>query len=102
MKESHRARQIAFVFLFLLGIIWIVPVFWLLLSSFKSDSDFITSFANIKGPLDYLSRLIPRKWTVVNYIEMFVGGEGTNTTANILMMFQNSKHRQYSCRRKSR
>ena len=90
MKESHRARQIAFVFLFLLGIIWIVPVFWLLLSSFKSDSDFITSFANIKGPLDYLSRLIPRKWTVVNYIEMFVGGEGTNTTANILMMFKNS------------
>ena len=90
MKESHRARQIAFVFLFLLGIIWIVPVFWLLLSSFKSDSDFITSFANIKGPLDYLSRLIPRKWTVVNYIEMFVGGEGTNTTANILMMFRNS------------
>ena len=90
MKESHRARGIAFLFLLLLGIIWVVPVFWLLLSSFKTDSDFITSFANVKGPLDYLSRMIPRKWTVVNYIEMFVGGEGTNTTANILAMFQNS------------
>ena len=90
MKESHRTRGITFLFLLLLGIIWVVPVFWLLLSSFKTDSDFITSFANVKGPLDYLSRMIPRKWTVVNYIEMFVGGEGTNTTANILAMFQNS------------
>ena len=90
MKESNRAKAIAFVFLLLLGIIWVIPIFWLLLSSFKTDSDFITSFANIKGPLDYLSRMIPRKWTVVNYIEMFVGGEGTNTTANILAMFRNS------------
>ncbi|MBQ9010916.1 MAG: carbohydrate ABC transporter permease [Clostridia bacterium] len=90
MKESKRAKLIAFLFLLLLGLVWIVPVFWLLLSSFKTDSDFITSFANVKGPLDYLSRMIPRKWTVVNYIEMFVGGEGTNTTANILAMFKNS------------
>ena len=27
---------------------------------------------------------------MVNYVEMFVGGEGTNTTANILAMFKNS------------
>lgn len=90
MTYSKRAKTVALIFMIVLGIIWIVPILWLLLSSFKQDADFITSFANIKGPGDYLTRMIPRKWTVVNYIEMFVGGEGTNTTANILAMFKNS------------
>ena len=90
MTFDKKGKIIAFIFLLVLSVIWIVPILWLFLSSFKLDSDFITSFANIKGPGDYLSRLVPRKWTVVNYIEMFVGGEGTNTTANILAMFKNS------------
>jgi multiple sugar transport system permease protein len=90
MKSSKAGKRVSFAFLFLLGIVWITPVLWLILNSFKYDSDFITSFANLTGPWDYLTRLIPRKWTVVNYIEMFVGGSGTNTTANMLSMFQNS------------
>lgn len=90
MTYSKKAKTVALIFMIALGIIWIVPIVWLFLSSFKEDADFITSFANIKGPWDYLTRLIPRKWTVVNYVEMFVGGEGTNTTANILAMFKNS------------
>ncbi len=90
MKSSKAGKRVSFAFLFLLGIVWITPVLWLILNSFKYDSDFITSFANLTGPWDYLTRLIPRKWTVVNYIEMFVGGSGTNTTANMLSMFKNS------------
>lgn len=90
MAENKLTKRIAFIFLFLLGIVWIVPIFWLIINSFKYDSDFITSFANVKGPLDYVTRLWPRHWTVVNYIEMFVGGAGTNTTANLLAMFKNS------------
>jgi multiple sugar transport system permease protein len=90
MKASKKSKTIALIFMLVLGVLWITPVLWLILSSFKTDSDFITSFANLKGPIDYLKRLIPREWTVVNYIEMFVGGEGTNTTANILAMFKNS------------
>ena len=90
MTYSKKAKIIALIFMIVLGVIWIVPILWLLLSSFKQDADFITSFANIKGPGDYLTRMIPREWTVGNYIEMFVGGEGTNTTANILAMFKNS------------
>ena len=80
MKQSKRGRQIAFLFLFLLGIF----------NSFKYDSDFITSFANLKGRWDYLTRMIPRQWTGSNYTELFVGGENVNTTANIMKMFQNS------------
>ncbi len=90
MAANKLAKRIAFIFLLLLGIVWIVPIFWLIINSFKYDSDFITSFANVKGPVDYLTRLWPRQWTVANYIEMFVGGAGTNTTANLLAMFKNS------------
>lgn len=90
MAESKINRRIAFAFLFLLGIVWLVPVLWLILNSFKHDADFITSFANIKGPLDYLTRLFPREWTLENYVELFVGGENVNTTSNIGVMFRNS------------
>ena len=90
MVTGKHGKRVAAIFMILLGIIWIVPILWLIVNSFKYDSDFITSFANVKGPWDYLTRLVPRKWTVVNYIEMFVGGSGTNTTSNILAMFKNS------------
>ena len=90
MKQSKRGKQIAFLFLFLLGIFWIIPIIWLIFNSFKYDSDFITSFANLKGRWDYLTRMIPRQWTGSNYTELFVGGENVNTTANIMKMFQNS------------
>ncbi len=90
MSENKKIKTIALIFMIALGIIWIAPVAWLVLSSFKKDADFITSFANLKGSWDYLTRLIPREWTIANYIEMFIGGEGANTTANILAMFKNS------------
>ena len=90
MTTGKKGKRVAGIFMAILGILWILPIVWLILSSFKSDSDFITSFANLKGPLDYLTRLIPDKWTIRNYISVFVGGEGANTTANILPMFRNS------------
>lgn len=51
MKQSKRGRQIAFLFLFLLGIFWIIPIVWLIFNSFKYDSDFITSFCQPQRPL---------------------------------------------------
>lgn len=90
MKESKRGKLIAFLFLLILGICWIEPILWLITNSFKFDSDFITSFADIKGPLDYLTRLIPKEWTISNYTELFFGGENVNTNANIGKMFYNS------------
>lgn len=90
MTAGKKGRTIALVLMILLGIVWIVPILWLILNSFKTDSDFITSFANVKGPLDYLNRITPREWTIINYIELFVGGKGANTASNILAMFKNS------------
>lgn len=90
MKVSRFDKRIAFAFLGILAFFWLMPIVWLLLNSFKTDSDFITSFANMKGPLDYVSRLWPKNFTTVNYVEMFVGGAGANTTANMLEMIKNS------------
>ncbi len=90
MTASKFDKRVAFVFLTVLAFFWLMPVVWLLLNSFKTDSDFITSFTNMTGPLDYVSRLWPRNFTTVNYVEMFVGGAGANTTANMLEMIKNS------------
>lgn len=90
MTATKTEKRIAFIFLTALAFFWLMPMVWLLLNSFKTDSDFITSFANMKGPLDYVSRLIPRNFTTINYVEMFVGGAGANTTANMLEMIKNS------------
>lgn len=88
--ESKRRRQISFLALSVLGIFWVIPIIWLILNSFKTDSDFITSFSNLRGSWDYVTRLWPKNFTFVNYVELFVGGSGANTTADILPMFKNS------------
>ncbi|MBQ7785219.1 MAG: carbohydrate ABC transporter permease [Clostridia bacterium] len=90
MAENKRGKMIAFLFLIILGVCWFEPIVWLITNSFKFDADFITSFANITGPWDYLTRLIPKTWTISNYTELFFGGENVNTNANIGLMFQNS------------
>ena len=90
MADRKRGKLFALVFLALLGVAWVVPIVWLILSSFKTDADFITSFARVSGPWDYLSRMVPRKWTLLNYAELFTGGENVNTKSNILSMFANS------------
>lgn len=90
MEASDKGRLIAGLFLLALGIFWVFPILWLLLNSFKTDSDFITSFSTLKGPLDYLARLWPKNATFVNYVEIFVGGEGANTASNMVEMFKNS------------
>jgi multiple sugar transport system permease protein len=90
MTISKSGKRIALAFLTLLMIFWLFPVLWMIINSFRTDADFITSFTNIKGPLDYLSRMVPKPYTFVNYKEMFVGGAGSNTTSNIEGMLKNS------------
>lgn len=90
MRFKSPSRAVATIFLVFLAFFWLMPIIWLMLNSFKTDSDFITSFINIKGPMDYISRLVPRNFTFINYIEIFVGGETANTTANMYTMFKNS------------
>ena len=44
----------------ILAIVWLIPVFWLILSSFRAE----------KGA--YTSSLWPQKFTIDNYIRLFV------------------------------
>ena len=90
LASGKGEKRTALLFLVVLGIIWFAPIIWLVLNSFKTDSEFITSFTMLKNRWDYLSRMIPRRWTTENYVEIFIGGSGINTTSNILMMFRNS------------
>lgn len=90
METSKSRKRLSFVFLAALGFFWVIPIIWLLLNSFKTDSDFITSFSNLKGPIDYAARLWPKNFTTVNYVELFIGGAGANTTADLLPMMKNS------------
>ena len=89
-KWKMDGKTIAFAFMGILGVFWLIPLLWMILNSFKQDSEFITSFASLNGALDYLSRLIPKEATLENYTELFFGGENINTTSDILKMFYNS------------
>ncbi len=90
MTISKLRRSLSFLGLALFGFFWTIPLVWLFLNSFKTNPEFIKSFANLKGPLDYVSRLWPQNFTLTNYIELFVGGSTVNTTSNLLPMIQNS------------
>ena len=90
MVSAKGEKRAALLFLVVLGVVWFAPIIWLILNSFKTDSEFITSFTMLKNRWDYLGRMIPRRWTTENYVEIFIGGSGINTASNILMMFRNS------------
>lgn len=69
-------RILAYIFLIALVIIWIVPLAFGILTSFKSD----TEIANMGF------RLLPINWTLSQYINIFVG----NTSTPIVRWFFNS------------
>jgi len=90
MAEQRKNRWIAFAFLIILGACWFEPIIWLITNSFRFEREFKIAFNGVTGPLDYLSRLIPKEWTITNYTELFNVGGTLNTDANLGMMFQNS------------
>ncbi|MDR2656843.1 MAG: carbohydrate ABC transporter permease [Oscillospiraceae bacterium] len=90
MTISKTERWIAFAFLTALALVWLFPLAWMIINAFRTDANFITSYTGINGPLDYLSRMIPRPFTLINFKEMFVGGGAANTTSKIDVMLKNS------------
>lgn len=90
MAEQRRSKLIAFGFMLVLGVCWFEPIVWLITNSFRFEREFKVAYTGVSGPLDYLSRLIPREWTLTNYTELFDVGGTLNTDANLGMMFQNS------------
>ena len=90
MTFSRLRRRLSFLGLFVLGFFWTIPLVWVFLNSFKTNPEFIKSFTNLKGPLDYASRLWPKQFVVTNYLDILIGAKDLNTVSNMLPMIQNS------------
>lgn len=62
-KRKRLVNILIYSFLTVLGIIWLLPIVWLIMTSFRGEPGAFTSY------------IIPKTWTLDNYIKLF-----TNTT----------------------
>ena len=76
MKFKTVEKLFAGVVLLALSVLWIIPVVWAFLTSFKSKNEIISSGFS----------LIPNKFTLANYIELL----GSNEQTPVLTWFVNS------------
>ena len=72
-----------------IGFFWIIPLFWVLLNSFRSNLEFFQAYAGFSSPTEYLRNIFPWKWTAQTYIQLFTG-EGINGSIDIFHMTINS------------
>lgn len=66
-KNKLSSRIIAFTFLLILAIIWVVPLIWGIVTSFKSESEFST--------IGF--KFLPINWVLTNYTELLVNNAST-------------------------
>lgn len=63
--RRHIANAFVYLFLIVMGFIWISPFIYLLMHSFRGGAEV------------YGSTIIPQEWTFQNYIDLFTGAGGT-------------------------
>ncbi|WP_139903122.1 carbohydrate ABC transporter permease [Clostridium thermarum] len=74
--RKNVSKVVAFIFLAFMACIWLVPIAWAILTSFKSEAEIVTN--------GY--RLLPIQWVLKNYVSIL-----TNTSsAPIIKWFFNS------------
>ncbi len=73
--KKHNGQTLAFIFLLLFSLIWLFPMAWTILSSFKSEVEIMKT--------GY--RFTPIEWVLDNYKEIFA-----SKTAPIFLWFRNS------------
>ncbi|MBX8937678.1 MULTISPECIES: carbohydrate ABC transporter permease [Enterococcus] len=76
MKKKPVTKIVAFLFLFIMAIIWILPLLYGFFTSFKSHGEIMTSGFKI----------MPAEWVLSNYSNLLVN----NTSAPLLRWFLNS------------
>lgn len=72
-----------------LALFWLIPIVWVILNSFKTNTEFITSYANFTNRWEYLRAIFPKGLNFGSYISLFTG-EGVPTVSNIDAMIRNS------------
>ena len=63
--RRHIANAFVYLFLIVMGFVWISPFIYLLMHSFRGGAEV------------YGSTIIPQEWTFQNYIDLFTGTSGT-------------------------
>lgn len=63
--RRHIANAFVYLFLIVMGFVWISPFIYLLMHSFRGGAEV------------YGSTIIPQEWTFQNYIDLFTGSGGT-------------------------
>lgn len=77
MKGKIKTPKIlAFIFLILMAMIWIVPLIWGVLTSFKSEVEILTGGFNF----------LPVEWVLTNYTQLLIN----NTSTPMVRWFLNS------------
>lgn len=76
MKKKGAAKIVSLLFLFIMAFIWIVPLFYTMISSFKSEADIQSNAFTI----------LPIHWVIGNYQDVLFG----NTSAPVAKWFMNS------------
>ncbi|WP_368263821.1 carbohydrate ABC transporter permease [Enterococcus innesii] len=76
MKKKSVSSFVAFVFLLLMTTIWLVPLLYGILTSFKSEMELMTAGFKI----------LPIEWVLTNYTELLVN----NTSTPLVRWFLNS------------
>lgn len=76
MKENKRGKRIAFILLAIVCVVWIFPLIWAVLTSFKSDTEIQKAGFS----------LLPKEWTLSNYLELLQG----NDSSPVFRWFLNS------------
>lgn len=76
MRKKISGKILAFLFLLSMAIIWLVPLLYGVLTSFKSEIELLTSG----------SKLLPIEWVLTNYTELLVN----NTSTPLVRWFLNS------------
>ncbi|GMC00024.1 carbohydrate ABC transporter permease [Enterococcus thailandicus] len=67
MKKKSMSKLMAFCFLLVMGIVWMIPLLYGVLTSFKSEMELMT--AGFK--------LLPIEWVLTNYTELLVNNSST-------------------------
>lgn len=67
MKKKSMSKVMAFCFLLVMGIVWMIPLLYGVLTSFKSEMELMT--AGFK--------LLPIEWVLTNYTELLVNNSST-------------------------
>ncbi|MFI3329717.1 MAG: ABC transporter permease subunit [bacterium] len=90
MKTKNKITNILiYILLSFLSVIWLLPILWIIIASFNGDQTGptpVVNFANIEGEgLTYYLNglkdiLIPSKFTLDNYINLFIGTGQFNFT----------------------